>query len=71
MVWHRQVGRLTNLATSQAQIQSFELANPKIHPIYEMQEHIKGPVLQIQSCKISMIQGNNRRSERSPSEDQI
>jgi hypothetical protein len=30
-----------------------------------------GPELQIQSCRISTAQGNNRRSERSPTEDPV
>ena len=46
----------------------FELTHPNIYSIYELLEHVKGPVLQIQSCRISMTQGNNRISERSPSE---
>lgn len=33
--------------------QGFEMA----YPIYELLEHVKGPVLQNQSCRISMIQG--------------
>ena len=39
--------------------------------IYELLEHMKGPVLQIQSFRISMAQGNNRISVRSPSENPI
>ena len=54
---------MTNSATTQAQIQSFEL-----EPIYELLVYVKKVVLQIQSCRISMTQGNNRISERSPSE---
>ena len=67
----RRAGRLTNSATTQAQIQGFELAHPNIYPIYELLECMKGPVLQIQSCRISMTQGNNRISKRSPSEDPV
>ena len=48
----------------EAQIQGFELAYPNIYPIYELLEHTKGPVMQIQSCKIFMVQ-DNRISERS------
>lgn len=33
--------------------------------IYELLEHVKGLVLQIQSCRIHMTQGNNGISERS------
>jgi hypothetical protein len=50
---------LTNSATSQTQIQSLELAQPTIYPIYELLEYVKEPVLQKQSYKISMTQGNN------------
>jgi hypothetical protein len=45
------------------------LAHTNIYPIYELLEHMKGLVLQIQSYRISMTQGNNRKSERSSSED--
>ena len=34
----RRAGRLTNSATTQAQIQGFELAHPNIYPTYELQE---------------------------------
>ena len=63
--------KLTNLATTQAPIQGFELAYPNIYFVYELLEHTKGPVLQILSCRISMTQGNSRISERSPSEDPV
>ena len=46
---------MTNSATTQAQIQSFEL-----EPIYELLVYVKKVVLQIQSCRISMTQSNNR-----------
>ena len=59
---------LTSSDTSQAQIQGFELAHPNIYPINELLECMKGLVLQIQNYRISMTQGNNRISERSPSE---
>ena len=65
MVW------VTSSDTKQAQIHSFELADPKIYPIYKLPEHMKGTVLKIQSCRISMIQDNNRISKRSPSEDPV
>ena len=67
----RRAGRLTNSATIQAQIQGFELAHPNIYPIYELLECMKGLVLQIQNYRISMTQGNNRISKRSPSEDPV
>lgn len=37
-------------------IQGFELAQPELYLIYEQLEHVKGPVPQVQSCRISMIQ---------------
>jgi hypothetical protein len=52
----------------QTQIQGFELAQANIYSIDELLECMKGPVLQIQRCRISMMQGNNRIPERSPSE---
>jgi hypothetical protein len=42
------------------------LGHPNIYPIYDLLEHMKGLVLQIQSCRISMKQGNNGIAERSP-----
>ena len=59
---------LTSSDTSQAQIQGFELAHPNIYPINELLVFTKGPALQIQNYRISMTQGNNRISKRSPSE---
>jgi hypothetical protein len=40
-------------------------------PHHELLEHMKGPVLQIQSCRIPMTQGNNRISQKSPCEDPV
>ena len=57
---------LTSSDTSQAQIQGFELAHPNIYPINELLECMKGLVLQIQNPRVSMTQGNNRLSKRSP-----
>lgn len=59
------VGSPTHLRTTHAQNQGCELAHPNVHPICELLER---PVLQIQSCTISITQGNNRISKRSPSE---
>jgi hypothetical protein len=49
---------LTNPGTTQAHL--------NIYLIYELLKHVKGPVLQIQSCRISMTQDNKRITERSP-----
>ena len=54
----RRAGRLTNLA--KAQEQGFELDYPHIYIICELFEFMKGPVLLIQSCKISMSETGNR-----------
>jgi hypothetical protein len=59
---------MTNSATTQAQIQGFELAH---HNIYELLEHMKKPVLLIQGRRIHVRQGNNRISERSTSEELV
>jgi hypothetical protein len=63
----RRVSRMTNLAFTQAKIKDFELAHLKIYPIYVL----RGQVSQIQSCRISTTQGNNRVSERSLGEDSV
>jgi len=62
---------MTNSATIQAQIQDFELTYPNIYPIYELLEHAKEQVLQIQSCRIFMVQSNCRVSEKSSCEDPV
>lgn len=59
------------LSYHQAQIQGFDLTNPIIYPSYELLEQVNGSVLLFQSCRISMTQGNNRISERSPREDPV
>lgn len=53
------------------QIQGFELTHSSIYPTDELLECVKGPVLRIPNYRISMVQGNNRISERSPSEDSV
>ena len=58
---------MTNPTTAQAQNQGCELA----HPIYDLLEHVKGPVLQIQSSRVSMTQGTNRISTKSPCEGSV
>ena len=56
---YRRAGRLTNSATTQGQIQGFELVHPNIYPIYELLEVVKVPFLKTQSFRIFMKQGNN------------
>lgn len=62
---------MAHLATTQVQIQDFDLAHPNIYRIYELLECMKGLILQIQSCRFSMTPGNNSISDRSPSEDPV
>ena len=57
MVWYRRAVGLTSSNTSQAQIWGFELAHSNIYSIYELLALVKGRVLQIQGCRISMTQG--------------
>lgn len=51
--WESWFGGLTNSATTEAQIQGFELANSKIFLTYELLEYVKEPILQNQSYMIS------------------
>lgn len=46
-----------------------ELAHLSIYLIYELLEYRMGSSLWIQSCGISMTQGNSKISETHPSED--
>jgi hypothetical protein len=62
-------GMLTNSATTQTKILDFEIAHSNIYPTNKLQECIKGPILQNQSCRIT--QGNTRISERSPGEGPV
>lgn len=57
---------MINLATSQVQIECFEWAYPNINPICDLLEFVKGLVLQIQSYRISINQGNNRITGSKP-----
>ena len=57
---------MTGSATTQAQIQVFELILPNICELLEL---MKGLVLQIQSFRISMTQVNIRVARRNPGED--
>lgn len=69
LIWwceNERAGRLSNLATTYHRMQGFEFAHPNIYPIYDMLGCMKRLVLQFQSCMISIAQGNNRRSEKSP-----
>ena len=68
MVWVQESWR-ANIATTQAQIQSYELTHPNIYPICEL--HVKELVLQTQSCRTSMTHSNNSISKRSPIEDPV
>ena len=63
--------RLTSSATTQVQIQDFQLAYPKNYIICELLGCMKGPVLLFQSCRISMAQGNKRIIGRNPRVDLI
>jgi E3 ubiquitin-protein ligase DOA10 len=60
---------IPTIQVTQAEIQSFELAYPKIYLIYSILECVKGLVLMIQSFGISRTQGSNRMIERSPCEE--
>lgn len=42
------------------------MAYPKIYPIRELLEYMKDPVLHTQNYRISVTQGNNGISDRSP-----
>ncbi|KAL6040919.1 hypothetical protein STEG23_037895 [Scotinomys teguina] len=64
-------GWLTNSATTQVQNLGYELAHHNIYLICDLLEHVKGLVLQIQSCSIYMTQGDNRISKRSPSDSPV
>ena len=64
-------GGLTSSATTQVQIQGYELADLNIHPIYELLEHMKGQDLQIQRYRIFMTQSTNRIPKKSPREDPV
>ena len=58
-------GRLTSSVMSKAQLQGSEWLP------YNLLELMKGLVREIQSCRISRTQGNNRISERSLHEDPV
>lgn len=60
---------LANPANTQPHIQGSELTLLNINPICELLQPLKGSVLQRQSCRICMTQGNHRISEKSPGAD--
>ena len=60
---------LTSKATTQAQVQGSELTHPTIYISCEWLGCVKGTILLIQSCRISMTQGKNRTTRRSLSKD--
>lgn len=62
------MGRLTNPLTTQARM---ELAHTNLHPIYDLLEYVKGPVIKIQSCRTFTAQENNKIAKRSLSEGPI
>ena len=47
------------------------MSHSKIFTMYKQLRCVKGPVLLIQSSRISNTQGNNRITKRRPSEDLI
>jgi hypothetical protein len=61
----------TNSASIQTHIQGCVLAFPNIFTFYELLEYIKGPLLQIQNCRIPMTEDNHRISDRNPDEDLV
>lgn len=62
------MSRLTNSATFRAKTQCFESVLPNTHSIYEPLEHVKDPVRQRQSLKISMTVDNSGTSKMSLSQ---
>lgn len=61
----RRTGGPTTLVTTQEKFHDIDLAHPNIYPIYELLEHMEGPVLLNQSCRISVTHDNSRISKRS------
>ena len=63
-LWHSHdlnpTGRVNNSAITKAEIEGFEMAHLNICLIYELLGHMKGPLLQIQSYRISRAQVNKR-----------
>jgi hypothetical protein len=65
------IGEQNNSAATQAQEQGFELAHPNNYPMDKLLELGKSVFLQNQICRISIVQGNNRMSERNPGENPV
>lgn len=61
----RRTGGLTTLVTNQEKFHDVDLARSNIYPIYELLEHVKGPVLLNHSCRISVTHDNSKISKRS------
>ena len=71
MVQMREIWHTDQLRYHPGQIQGSDLAHPKICIICEWLGCMKGPVLLIQSCRISMTQGNNRITGMRPGDDPV
>lgn len=59
------------LATTPSQNQGYNSAHSDTYLVFEPVDYVKGLDLQIHSCKISMTQGNNMMSKKSPSEGPV
>ena len=57
------MGSVGELNLLEAQNQNSKLAHPNIYPTSELQELMKGLVLENKSYRISMTQGNSRVSK--------
>lgn len=62
---------LTKPATTQAWSQGSGLIHANNHHNCELLEHVKELDLQMQRCRTSLTQGNNKVSQRSPSESPV
>ena len=65
VVWGKESWQADQLSDHPGPEPRLGVGPPQHLPIYELLEHVKGPVLQIQSCRVSMIQGDNRISKES------
>ena len=59
-MWAQESWQADQLSYLPGPEQSFELAHPNIDPIYDLLEHVKGPVLQIQVCGILQNTGQQQ-----------